>query len=305
MDLFVFPEGAVILGHHLDTITFLSPMARFFTQHRVHHHWLPSRRLKNTWKGIYLMGPVGIHNPHEELLHKKYSHWFRKNPHFQKWLDTPTAMLAPRKYILPELKKILVVSPRRFGAHFMPSYKPHLLMGLRRAKRQASIRVKRLRPTFCHPGLMYLIAHCHGVTTPFLCEWTGKEESQILKDILEAVGLFANSAPYWIWAHNVDMNSIPFPLKKVPKGNTSKSHFKNRLRIWHELNYIPQFVAPTAIKKVIPPYLNSFSAMSNLPKKSRPTKPVDKLFYAVPTKKRISKFPNEEWRAYDFSSRSW
>ena len=96
-----------------------------------------------------------------------------------------------------------------------------------------------------------------------------------------------------------------FTLKKVPKGNTSKSHFKNRLRIWHELNYIPQFVAPTAIKKVIPPYLNSFSAMSNLPKKSRPTKPVDKLFYAVPTKKRISKFPNEEWRAYDFSSRSW
>tara|TARA_R110002110_G_scaffold406180_3_gene625838 strand:- start:4700 stop:5254 length:555 start_codon:yes stop_codon:yes gene_type:complete len=172
--------------------------------------------------------------------------------------------------MMPKLRKLLIVSPKYFGMHFLPLYNLKILVGTPINDERA------IRRRFTHIGLKYLIAYCHGVTVPHICEWSGKSEADVHKDILDSLDGFVNTIPYWIWAYRVDMRAVPFTQNK-----RSRAKFSKRLKIWNGLNERPQFIVENKAKRLLPKYLHSPEALSYLPKKS-PKRSTDYLLTVVP-----------------------
>ena len=247
---------------------YLFPFLNFLNKHRRSKRRSPFLT-PATWKVPYFFGPNKPRTLQEREKYKEFKPWILDNQHYAQWLWQPESMYAPREYIIPELKKLLLVTPRYFAAHFFPSYSSDLLSDLSRYQ------IKRIRQTIPTEGLEYLMAHCHGVPTRLICNWSGKSEADIHKSVLNSVGSFANSVPYWIWAYRVDMRSVPFTQKK-----SSRCKFAKRLRIWNDLNERPQFTTCNTAKMLLPNYLHTPEALSSLPKK-RVKKPIDTLLLSL------------------------
>lgn len=195
-----------------------------------------------------------------------------ENGHYRHWLNNPVSMYAPRQYIIPELRKVLIVTPRHFGAHFLPLYNRDLILNY---SNDAYIKLRR---RLGHVGIQYLVAHCHGVSTRQIEIWTGKTKVEIHKDVMDSLDGFINTIPYWIWAYKVDMTAIPFTQNK-----NSKMTFRNRLKVWNMLNECPQLANPWMAERFMPQYIRDPRAISALKKKS-PMRAMDKFLLPVPKK---------------------
>lgn len=286
-----YKNPEIVPGHKA---TFLTPFVRFLNKYRRSAKAFPELPT-TTWKSLYFFcsaeNPRKFGNPLEQAKTKEIQLWLYKNKHYENWFKKPEAMHAPREYLIPGLEKLLLTSPRRFGAHLFPMYNRELLLGIRGTRKLAKDKYKYVRYRYNHPGLQYLVAHCHGVPLTTILRWTGKTEKAVKLDVLEAVDTFVNTLPYWIWAYDVDMASIPFTQKK-----RSTMKFTNRLKMWNELNDFPQFACPLKTGRFIPNYLknkNSLRLMgeNRLHKKSYE---IDKMFYTVP--KDPSKLPRKYYR---------
>ena len=142
------------------------------------------------------------------------------------------------------------------------------------------------------------MAHCHGVSLSYLCSWTGKSESQVLSDILEAVASFANTIPYWVWAYRIDMQCVSFLSRR------SKTRFRERLKTHQDLSKYPQFVDPKKAKQLFPTYLHHKSTLARLPRLTKKKSPLDTLFFEMPSQNYLDKFPHDlKHLAYDYTSR--
>lgn len=248
---------------------YLFPFLRFLNRHRKTKTLIPNFCV-DTWKVPYFFGPNEPTTLKERKKYQELKIWMFENYHYVRWLKTPESMYAPREYMIPELRKILIVSPQHFGAHFFPSYNSDILFGLTEDKK------KRLKKTFPYEGLEYLVAYCHGVPMDKMCLWSGNSEKVIHQKILDSVESFANNLSYWIWAYQVDMQVIPFTQKR-----NSTSKFKNRLDTWTRLSSHPQFVLPRHTKIFLPRYLQTPAALSCLPKKTI-EEPINKLLLTTP-----------------------
>ena len=248
---------------------YLFPLFNFLNEHRRIKKRTPSF-WADTWKGPYFLRQGSPDTLKEEKKYREFKGWMLDNKHYGRWLSSPGALYAPREYIIPELKKILIVTPQYFGAHFFPSYQPDLISDFTYEQ------FKNVNKHFSHVGLKYLIAHCHGISTDFICKWSGKTEATVHKDVLESVEGFANTLPYWLWAYRVDMDAIPFTQKR-----NSIMKFRSRLKVWTDLNTRPQFVRPYKAKLLLPRYLQTPEALSRLPKKTN-KRPIDKLLLTRP-----------------------
>jgi hypothetical protein len=253
---------------------YLFPFLRFLNRHRRTKTLIPNLCV-DTWKVPYFFGPNQPRTLKEREKYQEFRAWIFENTHYVRWLRTPESMYAPRQYMIPELRKILIVTPRYFGAHFFPSYHSDLLFDLTEDKK------KRLKKSFPYEGLEYLVAYCHGVSMSLMCRWSGNTEADIHKKILNSVESFANNLSYWIWAYRVDMQSIPFTQKK-----NSKSRFRNRLDTWTRLSSHPQFVLPHHTQIFLPNYLQTPEALSCLPKKTT-KKPIDRLLLTAPKSRKL------------------
>lgn len=257
----------------------LTPMRNFLSEHQTSCGRFPTSDKIPSWKCVYLLGPRGPYSRPEEDVQKMCMRWASKNPNIHSWLQTPTAMMAPHKYILPELQDILFVTPFRFGGYFLPSYDPFLLQTIKKTTNNTSHRYKRLRSRFGSRGMRHLVAHCHGVPKDLLCEWSGMSESDLLLEILSVVEGFANTIPYWLWALRVDTSAISFTQKGPSR---AANCFKTRLRTHRELLKHPQFVEEKFVKSLLPKYLHSLEALRLMPKRPADTQ-LSKYFRSRPT----------------------
>ncbi len=248
---------------------YLFPLVNFLNEHKKIKR-APPNLCAETWKVPYFLCQGSPRTLKERKKYREFKGWMLDNDHYKYWLHSPGALYAPRQYMIPDLKKILIVTPRYFGAHFFPSYQPGIISDFTYQQ------FKNVNKHFSHVGLKYLIAHCHGVPTSFICRWSGKTEADVHKDVLDSVESFANTLPYWIWAYRVDMRSIPFTQKK-----NSIMKFRHRLKVWNELDTRPQFVRPYGAEILLPKYLQTPGALSRLPKKTN-KKPIDKLLLTRP-----------------------
>jgi len=262
--------------------SFLTPFLQFLDDHRETRDTFPEIYPED-WKTVYSLGLATPETESEKAKFREVRSWISRNSRYRKWLRSPSSMYAPREYILPELRELLIVSPRFFGAHFFPLYNRDILAELHGPQLHPKRRYKYLRPRFTHKGLRYLVAHCHGVSLPLICKWSGKSEEDIIQSVIEAISVFVDTLPYWIWAHRVDMRAIPFTAL-LASGQRSK--FKNRLITWNSLNDYPQFSNCQRTKALIPKYLQSSAALSFLPKNPEPTQ-LDTLFLECPTNKQL------------------
>ena len=257
---------------------FLAPFLVFLDLHRTTSKTMPQFP-PEVWKVPYFFGHASPRTAQDKEAYLKVKSWIWDNRHYRMWLRDPTSMYAPRQYMIPELRKLLIVTPRYFGAHFLPSYNPGILDSFSREQYRGT------RSKFTHIGLRYLVAYCHGVPMSRICLWSGKTEADVHKDVLDSLDGFINTLPYWIWAYRVDMRAIPFTQKR-----NSRSAFVHRLATWNALNDYPQFANIYKTKIFLPKYLQNPLALSSLPKK-KGKKPIDRLLLTVPTNRELPHRP--------------
>lgn len=275
--------------------SFFTPFLKFLNTYRKSKAALPEIK-PHHWRCIYFLNssknPCLLGNELERKKSKELQAWIYENKHIKNWLHTKPSMYAPREYIIPGLRKLLLVSPQRLGAHLFPLYDLDLLSGVYGYNRvydakQEQIAYKTVRSRYNGQGLQYLIAHCHGVSTSRIQSWTGLSEKKIKLAVLEAVDPFVNTLPYLIWAYNVDMAGIPFTKRK------GISKFRNRFKRWENLDHHPQFSCPTEAKIFLPSYLQNPHALKALGENRRYKKSyeIDKMFSTVP--KNLKEIPKK------------
>lgn len=280
----VFFHGVILAEVYRQKEEILFPFLNFLNRYRVSENRSPLLTAE-TWKTLYFFGPGKPRTLRERQEYYKFKSWIFDNPHYSSWLFKSTSMYAPREYMIPELKKLLIVTPRYFGAHFFPSYTPDLLSDF------SSDKLSYLKFLIPLEGVEYLIAHCHGVPTSYICKWTGKTEVEIHQAVLDSVGTFANKLPYLIWAYGVDMRAVPFTQKQ-----NSRCKFTKRFSMWTNLNERPQFCPPRFASLIFPKYLQNAEALRSLPRR-RVAKPIDKLFLVRPLnrelpRRKLSRYKN-------------
>jgi len=269
LNKFIVAAGVFLSSHYKG---FFWPLLNFLDHHKTCRRNSP-HLCSSSWKVPYFLRQASPWTSKEKKKYPVFKKWLLKQEHYKDWFNNcPTAMRAPRQYIIPKLRKVLIVSPRYFGLHFIPTYTPNLLSDFQRE------RLRYVRPKFNHIGLEYLIAHCHGVSTRHICDWSGKTEVDVHKDVLDSLDGFVNTLPYWIWAYKVDMRSIPFTQKRH-----SRMKFTNRLKIWNDLNERPQFMREHHARCLLPKYLHTPEALSCLPKNTN-RRPIDGLLRTVSTR---------------------
>ena len=174
----VFFHGVILAEVYRQKEEILFPFLNFLNRYRVSENRSPLLTAE-TWKTLYFFGPGKPRTLQERQEYYKFKSWIFDNPHYSSWLFKSTSMYAPREYMIPELKKLLIVTPRYFGAHFFPSYTPDLLSDF------SSDKLSYLKFLIPLEGVEYLIAHCHGVPTSYICKWTGKTEVEIHQAVLD------------------------------------------------------------------------------------------------------------------------
>ena len=269
---------------------FLTPFLVFLNKHKKTDEPFPHISEKQ-WRAFYALGPSKAPKKDDKKFREMRA-WMAENGHYRYWLNNPVSMYAPRQYIVPELRKVLIVTPRDFGAHFLPLYNRDLFKNENGTTSQddphsmknpwSHNAYLKLRDRVGHVGIQYLVAHCHGMPTRLICKWTGKTEVEIHKDVVDSLDGFVNTIPYWIWAYKVDMKTIPFTQNRVGTRGCGRMSFRNRLRTWNALNERPQFTNPQMAERFMPPYLRDPRAISALQKKKRTRQPIDRFLYPVP-----------------------